>query len=73
MINSTVGIKVRIKLRIIIQIALLSSYMFFDFETQRKKFHCKIKEPTQHYHKPPVCNLEKLQMVNMVVTASFYG
>lgn len=25
-----------------------------------KKFHCKIKEPTRHYYKPQVCNLEKL-------------
>jgi hypothetical protein len=73
MINSTVGIKVRIKLRIIIQIALLSSYMFFDFETQEE---VSLQNERTHPTLPQTSSLQfgkATQMVNMVVTASFYG
>lgn len=49
MMSSTVGIKVRLKLRIIIRIALLSSYMFIDFESfwnyPGRSFIAKSKNP----------------------------
>jgi hypothetical protein len=73
MMSSTVGSKVRLKLRIIIWIALLSSSMFFDFETTPEE----VSLQNQRTH-PTLLQTSSLQfgkatqMVNMV-TASFYG
>jgi len=68
MMSSTVGIKVRLKLRIIIRIALLSIYMFFDFGTTPEE----VSLQNQRTH-PTVLQTSSLQFGKASYTDGEHG